>query len=90
MEGNPVLGLAGAQLELQSVRPPFTNMLYLGIFLRNADGSKGELNGDGGMFRRPDDNGNPRNWVEFAYRFKQEHWNRGCATEFGHAFMRFW
>ncbi|KAH8790740.1 GNAT domain-containing protein [Hyaloscypha finlandica] len=90
MEGEPIMDPAESQRELQRALPPFTTDLYLGIFLRNPNGSEGELIGDGGMFRRPDDNGVPRNWFEFGFRFKQEHWSRGYATEFGHAFMRFW
>src|SRR5882757_755349 len=57
MEGEPIMDPAESQRELQRALPPFTTDLYLGIFLRNPNGSEGELIGDGGMFRRPDDNG---------------------------------
>lgn len=60
---------------------------YFGIFLKNSDGSEGELIGDGGVHKFVSEK---TGWPEFGYKFKKEYWGQGYATEFGNAFMDFW
>lgn len=60
---------------------------YFGIFLKNSDGSEGELIGDGGVHKFVSEK---TGWPEFGYKFKKEYWGQGYATEFANAFMDFW
>jgi RimJ/RimL family protein N-acetyltransferase len=66
--------------------PPYNSQLYLGIFLKKADGSEGNLIGDGGVHHL----GTNGEWPELSYRFRMEYWGRGYATEFIGSFMGFW
>nr|AYE67603.1 hypothetical protein [Annulohypoxylon stygium]AYE67628.1 hypothetical protein [Annulohypoxylon stygium] len=63
------------------------NNVYYFIFLKNLDGSEGDLIGDGGVHNFKSDS---TGWPEFGYKFKKEFWGQGYATEFGKAFMQFW
>lgn len=60
---------------------------YFGIFLKNSDGTEGELIGDGGVHKFVSEK---TGWPEFGYKFKKEYWGQGYATEFANAFMGFW
>lgn len=78
------------ETELASSKPPFhDSQIFLGIFLKNSDGSEGELIGDGGTFLRLE-GGCGSGWPEFFYRFKKEYWGKGYATEFATVFLQFW
>jgi RimJ/RimL family protein N-acetyltransferase len=61
--------------------------VYFGIFLKEPDGSEGELIGDGGVHKFVSDE---IGWPEFGYKLKKEHWGYGYATEFVKVFMEFW
>ncbi len=61
--------------------------LYFGIFLKNSDGSEGELIGDGGVHKIGLTH---TEWSEFGYKFRKEYWGFGYATEFVCTFMQFW
>lgn len=60
--------------------------LTLGIFLRRQDNQEGPLIGDGGLYYLRLDT----EWPNLTYRIKQDHWNKGYATEFLNAYMRYW
>ncbi|KAK0113427.1 hypothetical protein ONS95_013685 [Cadophora gregata] len=66
--------------------PPYGSDMMLGIFLKNPDGSEGDLIGDGGM----DNLRTGGEWPSLNYRLKTEYWYKGYATEFARAFMAFW
>ncbi|WP_431999041.1 GNAT family N-acetyltransferase [Streptomyces fungicidicus] len=59
----------------------------VGIFLKNLDGTEGELIGDGGVFSL--DNKDDK-WPEIYYVLKKEFWNKGYATEFLKKFLDVW
>nr|AYP41352.1 N-acetyl-transferase [Hirsutella thompsonii] len=63
-----------------------TSMNY-GIFLKNSDGSEGELIGDGGMW---DIASKHTGWPEFGYRLSKLHRGKGYATEFAKAYVQSW
>ena len=60
---------------------------YFGIFLKNSNGTEGELIGDGGVHKFVSEK---TGWPEFGYKFKKECWGKGYGTEFANAFMDFW
>ena len=83
-EGSWDIGIT--EMELNDELPPHNSShLYLGIFLNNSDGSEGDIIGDGGIWSREEGE-----WPELGYRFKKEYWNKGYATEFTTAYMRYW
>lgn len=59
----------------------------VGIFLKNTDGTEGELIGDGGVFLLDNNDGK---WPEIYYVLKKEFWNKGYATEFVKKFLGVW
>lgn len=59
----------------------------VGIFLKESDGTEGELIGDGGVFFL--DNKDEK-WPEVYYVLKKEFWNKGYATEFVKEFLGAW
>nr|YP_010620791.1 hypothetical protein PN052_mgp25 [Pseudofabraea citricarpa]WAX38802.1 hypothetical protein [Pseudofabraea citricarpa] len=71
---------------LKKELPPYESRLYLGIYLKKSDDSEGDLIGNGGMQNLHSQKG----WPNFGYQLKKEYWNKGYATEFATAFMRFW
>lgn len=87
MEGcNMSSGLDYTQHTLEGEFPPYQTEIYLGAWLRNADGSEGDLIGDGGIHHLRTDG----EWPELSFRFKKEFWGLGYATEFVQSFMTFW
>jgi RimJ/RimL family protein N-acetyltransferase len=79
-------GLAYTQDTLEGEFPPYQTEIYLGVWLKNADGSEGDLIGDGGIHHLRTDG----EWPELSFRFKKEFWGSGYATEFVRSFMSFW
>lgn len=63
------------------------NNVYFFIFLKNPNGTEGDLIGDGGVHNFKSDT---TGWPEFGYKFKKEFWGQGYATEFGKTFIKFW
>lgn len=59
----------------------------VGIFLKKADGTEGELIGDGGVFSLDNED---NKWPEVYYVLKKEFWNKGYATEFLKRFLDVW
>ncbi|KAI0384837.1 histidine phosphatase superfamily [Hypomontagnella monticulosa] len=68
-----------------SFKDGLTKFLSFGIFLKNPDGSEGELIGEGGM-----GNYNIGTWPAPYYVLKTEHFGKGYATEFLSAFVQYW
>ena len=60
--------------------------LWLGIFLKEPNNREGNLIGDGGVYYLL----LSTEWPNLSDRIKEQYWNRGYATEFVRAFMRFW
>ncbi|KAL6702483.1 hypothetical protein ACN47E_001622 [Coniothyrium glycines] len=59
----------------------------VGIFLKNSDGTEGDLVGEGGISNW--DNKDQR-WPEIFYRFKEKFWKKGYCTEFVQEFLKIW
>lgn len=73
---------------LQHLQSPFQDSrLYYGIFLKKDDGNEGDLIGDGGVHKILS---TQSGWPEFGYKFREKYWNKGYATEFAKAFMKYW
>ncbi|ETS85844.1 hypothetical protein PFICI_03869 [Pestalotiopsis fici W106-1] len=86
--GRPDSDIEETKEELSALRGPWYNShLYYGIFLRNRDGVEGDLIGDGGVRQLFD---TESGWPEFGYKFKEEYWGNGYATEFAKAFLEVW
>lgn len=86
MGNNMSLDLNYTKQLLDEELPPHEYDLTLGIFLKKSDRSEGDLIGEGGVHHLR----TKGEWPELSYRFKKEYWNKGYATEFAIAFMRFW
>ncbi|KAK6079183.1 GNAT N-acetyltransferase [Seiridium cupressi] len=87
--GLPDFTVEQTEAKLKRLQPPYHGShVYFGIFLKSSvEGSEGELIGDGGVHEFAH---TETGWPEFGYKFKEEHWGRGYATEFARAFMQFW
>ncbi|KAI0016396.1 acetyltransferase domain-containing protein [Xylariomycetidae sp. FL0641] len=86
--GLPDANLDETNDKLRRLQPPYHDShVYFGIFLRNMDGTEGEIIGDGGVHRfQVTETG----WPEFGYKLKKAFWNKRYTTEFAAAFMEFW
>ena len=85
--GRPDVNISETLNKLERLIKGDKNNVYFFIFLKNIDGSEGDLIGDGGVHNFKSDS---TGWPEFGYKFKKEFWGQGYATEFGKAFMQFW
>ena len=85
--GKPDANISETLNKLERLIKGDKNNVYFFIFLKNLDGSEGDLIGDGGVHNFKSDS---TGWPEFGYKFKKEFWGQGYATEFGKAFMQFW
>lgn len=78
----------GPMYEEKSARDWFNmtqeSFTRVGIFLKNSDNTEGELIGDGGVYRSPDQ------WPEIFYLLKKEFWGKGYASEFVDKFKEVW
>jgi len=86
-KGIPDANLSITLNKLERLIKRDNDSVYFFIFLKNLDGSEGNLIGDGGVHNLKSDS---TGWPEFGYKFKKEFWGKGYATEFGKAFMEFW
>ena len=85
--GKPDANISDTFNKLERLIKGDKNNVYFFIFLKNIDGSEGDLIGDGGVHNFKSDS---TGWPEFGYKFKKEFWGQGYATEFGKTFMQFW
>lgn len=53
--------------------------------MKKSGDSEGDLIGDGSL----EVHGPYRGWPTLSYKFKEEYWNKGYATEFTKTFMEF-
>ena len=86
--GLPDSTMEETEAKLKRLQPPYRNShVYFGIFLKKPHGVEGDLIGDGGVHKFAN---TETGWPEFGYKFKEEYWGKGYATEFAKAFMIFW
>ena len=64
-----------------------THCARVGIFLKNSDGTEGDLIGEGGVMYLDNKYGR---WPEIFYQLKKEFWSKGYATEFVKKFLGIW
>ncbi|KAH6660179.1 GNAT domain-containing protein [Truncatella angustata] len=76
------------EAKLMRLQPPYSGShVYFGVYLKGVEGAEGELIGDGGVHKFSD---TQTGWPEFGYKFKQEYWGQGYASEFALSFVQFW
>ena len=86
--GRPDANIEETKDKLQRLQLPYENRhVYFGIFLKNSDGSEGNLIGDGGVHKMISETSG---WPELGYKFKKDYWHLGYATEFVKGFLKFW
>lgn len=80
-------GTPDANLEVTRAKlRRLVSQIYFGIFLKNPNGTEGQIIGDGGVLF----SGSKTGWPEFGYKLQKEFWGKGYTTEFALAFMEYW